>query len=114
MHEFSLMISVLDAVEASARENNATRVAEVILVIGEMSEVLTESMEFAFEALTPDTMVEGAALTITKVKPSSRCLECQTVFEHDRYHLACPECGSLATELLTGREMYIESIEIET
>ena len=113
MHEFSLMMGVLDAVEASARENGAQRVVEVKLVIGEMTEVFDEAMNFAFEALTSGTMVEGAALTMTKVAPKSRCLACAHEFEHDRLHFACPQCDSLATELFAGKEMYIESMEIE-
>ena len=114
MHEFSLMTGVLDAVEASAREHGASRVVEIKLVIGEMAEVLEDAMDFAFEALTPTTLAEGARLTMIKIVPKSRCLACGTEFEHDRYHFYCPVCDSLATELLAGRELYIESMEIET
>ncbi|MDR2035422.1 MAG: hydrogenase maturation nickel metallochaperone HypA [Coriobacteriales bacterium] len=114
MHEFSLMTGVLDAVEISARENNASKITEVKLVIGAMSEVLEEAMDFAFEALSPGTLAEGARLTMTKVSPKSRCLACGEEFEHDRLHFACPRCDSLATQLIAGKEMYIESMEIET
>lgn len=113
MHEFSLMTSVLDAVEISAKEHKAQKVVEVRLVIGEMAEVLDDAMDFAFEALTPGTIVEGARLIMTKVVPKSRCIACGREFEHDRFHFACPACDSLATELLAGKELYIESIEIE-
>jgi hydrogenase nickel incorporation protein HypA/HybF len=113
MHEFSLMTGVLDAVNNTAEANNATSVLEIKLVIGDMAEVVWDSMQFAFEALSPNTVSEGAALTMTAVKPRSRCAACGFEFEHDRYHWACPKCDSLATELLAGRELYIESIEIE-
>ena len=114
MHEFSLMTGVLDAVVESAREHNARKVTEIRLMVGEMSEVLEDAMCFALEALAPGTLAEGATLTMTKVKPKSRCLACGAEFEHDRYHFACPTCDSLATKLLAGRELYIESMEIET
>ena len=114
MHEFSLMMGVLDAVDISAKENKATKVVEIRLIIGEMAEVHNEAMDFAFEALAPGTIAEGARLEITKIPPKSRCLACGFEFEHDRYHFACPKCDALATELLAGREMYIESMEIET
>ena len=114
MHEFSLMTGVLDAVETAARENNATRITEIRLVVGDMAEVLEDAMDFAFEALTPGTLAEGACLTMTRIKPKSRCRACNTEFEHDRLHFSCPECDSLATELLAGKEMYIGSMEIET
>jgi len=113
MHEFSLMTSVLDAVETSARELNASRIVEVKLVIGEMAEVFEDAMDFAFETLTPGTLAEGARLTMTKVRPKSRCFDCGNEFEHDRYGFACPACSSLVTELLAGKELYIESMEIE-
>ena len=113
MHEFSLAQNVLSIAEASAREAGARRVASIRLVIGDMTEVVTEAMEFAFEALSPETICEGAALVIRRVPTRSRCCACNAEFAHDRYHWVCPECDSLATELLSGREMYIDSIEIE-
>ncbi|MDR0350279.1 MAG: hydrogenase maturation nickel metallochaperone HypA [Coriobacteriales bacterium] len=113
MHEFGLMQSVLEQVQETAREAGAERVYEIKLVIGEMREVLPEAMDFAFEALSPGTLCEGAHLRIRAVGPSSRCLSCGQSFEHDRFHWACPACDSLATEPLTGKELYIDSIEVD-
>jgi hydrogenase nickel incorporation protein HypA/HybF len=113
MHEFGLMQSVLENVEASARKAGAERVTEIRLVVGEMREVVPETMEFAFEALAPDTLSADARLTVTRVSPRSRCLQCGQSFEHDRFHWACPACDSLATELLAGRELYIDAIEVD-
>jgi hydrogenase nickel incorporation protein HypA/HybF len=113
MHEFGLMQSVLENVETSAREAGAERVTEIRLVVGEMREVVPEAMEFAFEALAPDTLSEGAHLVMTRVAPRSRCLTCGHTFEHDRFHWACPACDALATELLAGKELYIDAIEVD-
>ena len=113
MHEFSLMTGILEAVNASAQAHRATRVLEIRLVIGEMAEVVPEALEFAFEVLSADTASAGAKLAIRAVRPRSRCLACGGEFEHDRYHRVCPQCSSLATELLAGRELYIASIEVE-
>ena len=113
MHEFSLMQSVLATAEATAREAGAERVTTIRLVIGDMTEVIDDAMEFAFEALVPETLCAGAALSMRRIPTRSRCIACAAEFAHDRYHWACPECDSLATELLAGRELYIDSIEIE-
>jgi len=113
MHEFSLMQSVLDTVEVSARDAGAKCVTAIRLTIGEMTEILFDAMDFAFEALSPATLCEGATLVMRSVPPRSRCYVCSEEFTHDRYHWACPRCDSLATELLAGRELYIDSIEIE-
>jgi hydrogenase nickel incorporation protein HypA/HybF len=113
MHEFSLMQNVLEQVESAAREAGAKRVTEIRLVIGEMREVVPDAMEFAFEALAPETLSEGALLTMTTVKPRSRCAQCGHEFEHDRFHWSCPACDSLATELLAGKELYLDTIEVD-
>ena len=107
------MQSVLTTVETSAREAGAARVTEIRLTIGEMREVIPDSMDFAFEALSPNTLTENAILTMTLIKPRSRCTQCAHEFEHDRFRRGCPKCDSLATELLAGKELYIDAIEVE-
>ena len=96
MHELGIMTGVMDAVTTSAQQAGATRVLKVSLSVGEMTEA-----------------IEDAELQITMVKPKSRCLECGAEYEHDRFHMLCPECGSFATELIAGRELQIDSIEVD-
>ena len=93
MHELGIMTGVMDAVTTSAQQAGATRVLKVSLSVG--------------------TLCEDAELQITMVKPKSRCLECGAEYEHDRFHMLCPECGSFATELIAGRELQIDSIEVD-
>lgn len=114
LHELGIMTSVLDAVKASAREAGATSVLKVSMSVGEMTEAIGDALFFAFEALTEsDPLMQGAKLSIVTVKPKSHCLECGAEYEHDRFHMLCPECGSFATELLAGRELQIDSIEVD-
>lgn len=113
MHEMGIVSGVLDAVTASARDAGADKVLKITLRIGEMTEVVDEALTFAFEALTEGTMCEGAQLEVIKVAPRSFCLECFEEFGHDRFHRICPSCGSYETQLLEGRELSIESIEVD-
>lgn len=114
MHELGIMAGVMDAVTKSAHDAGADKVLKVTLSVGEMTECIQDALEFAFEALTEDDpFVRDAELTINMIKPKSRCLECGAEFEHDRFHMFCPECDSFATELLAGRELQIDSIEVD-
>ena len=114
MHELAIMTGVMDAVTKSAHDAGADKVLKVTLSVGEMTECIQDALEFAFEALTEDDpFVRDAELTINMIKPKSRCLECGAEFEHDRFHMFCPECDSFATELLAGRELQIDSIEVD-
>ena len=59
------------------------------------------------------TLYEGGELVLDFVKPKSHCLDCGAEFEHDRFHLLCPECGSRLTMVTEGKELHIASIEVD-
>lgn len=116
MHELGIMTSVLDTVEKAAADAGATRVISINLKIGEMTEAIEDALVFAFEALQdlPEyALCKDAKLVINMVRPKSTCLECGAEYEHDRFDMLCPECGSFATKLLAGRELQIDSMEVD-
>lgn len=116
MHELGIMTGVMDTVVESARQAGATRVLKVSLAVGEMTEAIEDALVFAFEALGEQreyALCAEAELEIAMIKPKSRCLECGAEYEHDRFHMLCPHCGSFATELVAGRELHIDSIEVD-
>ena len=115
VHEMSLVQGVLDAVVPAAREAGAEAVTKITLRIGEMTMVVRESMEFAFEVLSEDVpLLERCELVLEFVPCRSTCLACGETFEHDRLHMRCPNCDSAATQLICGRELEVASMEIET
>ncbi len=113
MHELGIMTGVMESVEQAAKNANADKVLKISLQVGVMTEAIEDALRFAFEALSEGTMCEGAELEVNMVQPVSICLECGKEYEHDRFHMVCPECGSAFTQLIQGKEMNIESIEVD-
>jgi hydrogenase nickel incorporation protein HypA/HybF len=116
MHELGIMTGVMDAVCDAAKQSGAARIISVDLSIGEMTEAIEEALVFAFDALQDleeYSLCKGAKLNISLVKPKSVCLECGEEYEHDRFHMLCPACGSFATKLIAGRELQIDSMEVD-
>lgn len=113
MHEMGIMAGVLQTVTASAAQAGATRVTSVKLSIGQMTEAIEDVLVFAWEALSEGTICEGSKLEVNMIAPRSRCPECGAEFEHDRFHRACPSCDNALTELIAGREMQLDSIEVD-
>ena len=114
MHELGLMTSVMDAAVEAARDAGATRLLGVKVSIGEATAAVEDALVFAFEALAEaDPFTQGATLDLTMIRPRSVCLECGHEFEHALYNRFCPVCDSFATELLAGRELQIDSIEVD-
>lgn len=116
MHELGIMTGVLDSVCESAKQVGAERVLSVSLSVGEMTECIHEALQFAFEALRelPEYgLCESAELEINMIAPRSLCYECGEEYDHDRFHMLCPKCGGFSTTLLRGRELQIDSIEVD-
>jgi hydrogenase nickel incorporation protein HypA/HybF len=113
MHEMGITQSILAASFDAARDAGATRITEIRISVGELTETVDFALQFAFEALTPETMAEGAELVITKIPAKSHCNVCGTEYEHDRFQMVCANCESMNVTLLQGRELKIDSIEAD-
>lgn len=114
MHELGIVDGVLSTVRATVLHEGATRALGVTLRIGDMTEVVRESLDFAWDVLREeDPLTADCVLTVEEVHPTSVCRACGASFDHDTRHLRCPACGSGDTRLLHGRELDIVSVEIE-
>ena len=96
-----------------AKEANASKVLRVYLVVGELSGVLNEAVELYFALLTKDTIAAKAELFFMRPPTQVRCRNCSTVYEPENLNLTCPKCKERQVEILSGRELYIESMEVE-
>ena len=108
-----IMSGILDSSFEAAEKAGAQRITEIRITIGELTEIQEFALDFAFQSMTPGTMAEGATLVVTTISPSSRCRDCDSTYDHDRFEMICPSCGSFNVEPLTGRELQIDSIEAD-
>ena len=113
MHEMSIAQSVLDIVLQESRDHEVSRVLSVVIKVGEMSAIETESLKFCFDLLTKGTLAEGARLNIERVQVTCRCRECGSKFTVKELVFACPSCHNPKVEMLSGRELSVESFEAE-
>ncbi|MDD6635678.1 MAG: hydrogenase maturation nickel metallochaperone HypA [Coriobacteriaceae bacterium] len=113
MHELGIMTGVVETVEQAARDAGAEKVLKVNLAVGVMTEALEDALFFAFDVLKENTLLAQAQLEVDMVQPKSVCNDCGTEFDHDRFHVLCPLCEGANTTLIAGRELKIESIEVD-
>ncbi len=112
MHELGVTESMLDVVLRHAERNRATSVTRINLVMGESSTVMEESVRFYFEIIGKDTIAQGAELNFRRVPLKAKCPECGEEFQVVEYDFTCPGCKGTQTEIISGREFQVESIEI--
>ncbi len=113
MHEMGVTREVLDAVIEASRSAGATRVNVVRLTVGELTALVPDSMQFAWECMTPGTLAEGAVLEITATPGRSLCLACGAEFDHDRYDRRCTACGGQMTEVISGDDLLIDKMDVD-
>jgi len=113
MHELSVTESVLAIALKHAEQYNAARVTSVNLVIGQLSSIVDESVQFYWDLITEDTLCEGSRLSFNRIPATFHCQDCEFDFSLTKELSACPQCGSVKIVIVTGEEFYMDSIEIE-
>jgi hydrogenase nickel incorporation protein HypA/HybF len=114
MHELSIATSIVDAVTESAAAYPGARVKEVRLRVGALASVIEDSLQFCWELATEGTPLAGATLVIHKLPVIVHCDACGVDAEIEGVQsFRCPRCGELAADLRQGRELEIDSIELE-
>lgn len=112
MHELSITKTMLDLVVEQAQKNGAKKVEGIHLVIGEMSGVVDDCVQFYFDFLSKGTIAEGARLSFRKVTPKAQCRGCGKEFTLNGLDWICPHCQTTRIDIVEGKELYLESIEV--
>lgn len=114
MHELSVTQGILSVALDAARQNGGGRILAIDLVIGELSSIVDDSVQFYFDFLSKDTLAEGATLNFRREAATAACLDCQNQTTVTPPLLpACPACGSARLRVTGGKEFYMESIEVD-
>src|SRR5689334_18841157 len=74
VHEAGMMQTALEAAFDEARRAGAARVRRLVLRVGTESGVAPDALRFAFDALAPGTLADGAALDVEELA-AGNCLE---------------------------------------
>jgi hydrogenase nickel incorporation protein HypA/HybF len=67
MHELGMATALVEQVEEIARREGAARIVRIELVVGDLSGVDREALEFVFPFAAERTAAEGAVLAIEVV-----------------------------------------------
>ena len=84
----------------------------VNLKVGKLAAVVSDSLRFCFEIAAKETPLEGAELNIEEIPVLARCKTCDAEWTIEGPAFNCEQCDSGQIEILSGRELNIESIEI--
>ncbi len=113
MHEMGIALQIVEIAAASIPTDlGNVRVARVNLKVGKLAAVVPESLRFCFSVASKDTPLDGAELNIAELPVVARCKQCNSKWTITNPVFKCGTCNSGSLEILSGRELDIESIEI--
>ena len=113
MHELSITQSMLEIVLQQAAKAKAKKVTKINLIIGEMTGVVSDSVQFYLDILTKDTIAEGAQVSFTLVPSQGKCRQCGRTFTLPEFDWTCPNCQGKIIDVVSGKELFVESIEVD-
>lgn len=112
MHELSICQALLSQVETFAIQHQARSVVKIVVKIGPLSGVVPELLQHTFSLACIGTVAEQAQLILEISPIRIRCQNCQGESEATPNHLVCHHCGDWHTQLISGDEMLLASLEM--
>jgi hydrogenase nickel incorporation protein HypA/HybF len=114
MHELAVTESILEIALRHAEAQNAKRISDLFIVMGQWSSVVDDSVQFYWDIVSEGTIAQGATLHFERIPTELTCLDCGTTYQPNARDLLCPNCQSTRLKVLQGEEFRLDSIEIET
>jgi hydrogenase nickel incorporation protein HypA/HybF len=114
MHELPITQSILEIALRHADTANAVKITDLYIVIGQLSSVLDDSVQFHWEILSQGTIAEGSRLHFERIPAKLDCTDCGNNYAlEDGALIPCPRCDSFQFKVIEGEEFRLDSIEIE-
>ena len=114
MHELSIVSSIVDSVAETLAAYPGAKVKEVRLRVGALASVVEDSLQFCYGIATEGTPLQGSKLVVKILPVRMHCEKCaQDVEIASLQSFRCPRCGEPVADMLQGRELEIDSIEID-
>jgi hydrogenase nickel incorporation protein HypA/HybF len=113
MHELAVTENLLNIAVRHATQANAVRVTTLHLVIGQLSSIVDDSIQFYWDMISAGTICEGAQLTFERRPTVLKCLDCDQTYTLNGELVDCPNCHSAHIKVVAGEEFYLDSIEVE-
>jgi hydrogenase nickel incorporation protein HypA/HybF len=113
MHELALAQNLFTIMERTAVQNGGGRIEAATLRLGAMTHIEAETLSFAFDVVTRGTCAEGCQLVFVRVPLTIRCPACAFEGEISPDAAACPKCAAVGLAVTGGREIELDSIDLE-
>ena len=112
MHEHHAVQNLVNQAIEKARNSKAKKVTRVVFGLGDLVGFDDGSIRLYYDQMTAGTILDRAELVINHHKPKLQCKDCSNSFEDPKREFKCPNCCSMSLVLQSGKEFFLESLDI--
>jgi hydrogenase nickel incorporation protein HypA/HybF len=110
VHELSLCGAIADVV---TRHAGPRRVEVIHLRIGQLRQVVPDTLAFCWTLVSEGTDLAGSVLDVERVPARLRCRACNERFALDgTIAFVCPACKSLDVEVVAGEDFDVTALDL--
>ena len=117
----SVVSSMVDAILRELENYDVEKVEAVNVLIGDLTSLGAEQLEFAYEIVTRGTVLEGSKFNIEREEVRVRCKTCgyegpadsleSDYLDHSIPVIACPKCGG-GVDITAGQACRVRDLDI--
>ncbi|MGQ0631343.1 MAG: hydrogenase maturation nickel metallochaperone HypA [Sporichthyaceae bacterium] len=109
MHELALCGAIADI---ASRQAGDRHVGVIHLQVGQLRQVVPDTLIFCWSMLTADTSLDGSRLDLDRVPALLSCRGCAEHFGlPEPLTFACPACGGTDVAIVAGEEFAVTALE---
>jgi hydrogenase nickel incorporation protein HypA/HybF len=113
LHEFSIAQTIVRSVLAELKKVQPACLVRARIVAGELHQLVSANLTFAYEVLTKGTPAAGSRLSIRRVPITAECRQCHWRGRIRGALFVCGRCQAGDIEITGGKELYLDSIEVK-
>lgn len=115
MHELTIAQNIIKMVESEVGKRKLDqKIRRIVFQAGRMNAIIPESLTFSFDTIKKchENLAE-TKLVIQILPIVVRCQTCGAESTINEPEFICQHCSGTEIEMLSGSEMFVESIEID-
>ena len=114
MHELAVAQALVEQVDAVITQHQASAATAIRVRIGPLAGVVPDLLATAFPLAAAGSRMEHAELDLVEAPIKVHCQTCGAETEAAMNRLLCGDCGDWHTQVISGDELLLESVELET
>ena len=112
MHEGAIVHSLFEIAKDIKEKEKLIEITEVKIIVGKFHQIVEEVMMMYFDLMKDEYEgFENTVLTMKEIDVKIKCNKCNQESILNEPIFFCSNCESFDTELISGKELHIETIE---